>query len=287
MRAASAQFIPRPRVLLLIVGVVVAASAAAILAAGPARMADHEALGDLGVPAIVAAGFLDGFNPCAFGVLILFATFALGLAAQRSLATPGQSRAPDVRAASRSVLGLGAFFVIGVLVTYFLLGLGLMTAVASLTNFGGNHLPSRIAALIAVGLGLWMIRDVLLPDASWKLEAPHALHGRMRSWARTSSPLALLGGGVLIGLCTVPCSGAVYLGVVAMLGASGTVGAGLGGLVLYNLAYITPLVALLVLASRPRLIRVINRWHLAHASGTKVVLAIVVLALGFAILLTV
>ena len=132
-----------------------------------------------------------------------------------------------------------------------------------------------------------MIRDVLLPDASWKLEAPHALHGRMRSWARTSSPIALLGGGVLIGLCTVPCSGAVYLGVVAMLGASGTVGAGMGGLVLYNLAYITPLVALLVLASRPGLIRVVNRWHLAHAGGTKVVLAIVVLALGFAILLTV
>ena len=94
-------------------------------------------------------------------------------------------------------------------------------------------------------------------------------------------------GGVLIGLCTVPCSGAVYLGVVALLGASGTVGAGLGGLVLYNLAYITPLVALLVLASRPGLIRVINRWHLEHAGGTKVVLAIVVLALGFAILLTV
>lgn len=287
MRAASAPFIARPRLLLLIVGVVVVASAAAILAAGPSRMADHEALGDLTVPAIVAAGFLDGFNPCAFGVLILFATFALGLAAQQSLATPGQSGTPDARAASRSVLGLGAFFVVGVLVTYFLLGLGLMTAVASLTNFGGNHLPSRVAALIAVGLGLWMIRDILLPDASWKLEAPHALHGRMRSWARTSSPLALLGGGVLIGLCTVPCSGAVYLGVVAMLGASGTVGAGLGGLVLYNLAYITPLVALLVLASRPGLIRVINRWHLEHAGGTKVVLAIVVLALGFAILLTV
>ena len=287
MQAASARFFARPRLLLLIVGGVITASAAAILAAGPSRMADHEALGDLGLPTIVAAGFLDGFNPCAFGVLILFATFALGLAAQQSLATPGQSGVPDARAASRSVLGLGAFFVIGVLVTYFLIGLGLMTAVASLTNFGGNHLPSRVAALIAVGLGLWMIRDVLLPDASWKLEAPHALHGRMRSWARTSSPIALIGGGVLIGLCTVPCSGAVYLGVVAMLGASGTVGAGLGGLVLYNLAYITPLVALLVLASRPGLIRVINRWHLEHAGGTKVVLAIVVLALGFAILLTV
>ncbi len=109
----------------------------------------------------------------------------------------------------------------------------------------------------------------------------------MRAWARTSSPLALFGGGILIGLCTVPCSGAVYLGVVALLGASGTVGAGIGGLALYNLAYITPLVGLLILASRPGLIRVVNRWHLEHSGGTKVLLAIVVLALGFAILLTV
>ena len=277
----------RPRLLLLIVGVVVTASAAAIIVTRPGSMADHQGLGELSVPAIVAAGFLDGFNPCAFGVLILFATFALGLAAQQSLASAGAGRAPDTRAASRTVLGLGSIFVIGVLATYFLLGLGLMTAVAGLTNFGGNHLPSRLAALVAIGLGLWMVRDVLLPDASWKLEAPHALHGRMRSWARTSSPIALFGGGVLIGLCTVPCSGAVYLGVVALLGASGTVAAGLGGLALYNLAYITPLVALLVLASRPGLIRAVNRWHLEHAGGTKLALAIVVLALGFAILLTV
>jgi cytochrome c-type biogenesis protein len=286
MRATDATLIARPRLLLLIVGVVAAASAAAILAVAP-RSADHQALSDLSLPVILMAGFLDGFNPCAFGVLILFATFALGLAARQSLASAGPGGTPDAGGASRTVLGLGAFFVVGVLVTYFVLGLGLLTAVASFTNFGGNHLPSRIAALIAIGLGLWMVRDILLPDAPWKLEAPRALHGRMRDWARTSSPLALFGGGVLIGLCTVPCSGAVYLGVVALLGASGTVGAGLGGLMLYNLAYITPLVALLVLASRPGLIRVINRWHLEHAGGTKIVLAIVVLGLGFAILLTV
>jgi len=287
MRQAIATQSVRPRMLLLAVGVVVTASAAAILAAGPGAMADHATLTNLSVAAIVTAGFLDGFNPCAFGVLILFATFALGLATRQSLASGGTSARQDAVAASRTVIGLGAFFVAGVLVTYFLLGLGLMTAVASLTNFGGNHLPSRVAALVAVGLGLWMIRDVVLPDASWQLEAPHALHGRMRDWARTSSPLALFGGGVLIGLCTVPCSGAVYLGVVALLGAGGTVGAGIGGLVLYNLAYITPLIALLFLASRPGLIRLVNRWHLEHAGGTKLVLAFVVLALGFAILLTV
>ena len=286
-RIANAAPNLRPRLLLLVLGIVVAGSAAAILAVNPGGMSDHQALTNLSVPAIIGAGFLDGFNPCAFGVLILFATFALGLAAQQSLAATESGGRPDVRGASRTVLGLGSIFVLGVLVTYFLIGLGLMTAVASLTNFGGNHLPTRIAALIAIGLGLWMVRDVLLPDAGWKLEAPHALHGRMRAWARTSSPLALFGGGILIGLCTVPCSGAVYLGVVALLGASGTLGAGIGGLALYNLAYITPLVGLLILASRPGLIRVVNRWHLEHSGGTKVLLAIVVLALGFAILLTV
>lgn len=275
---------PRRRILLLVISLVVVASAAFVVAAAP-PMADHGALADLGLPTILVAGFLDGFNPCAFGVLILFATFALGLAARQSLETSGAATA--VRGASRAVLGLGAFFVLGVLVTYFLLGLGLLTALAAVTDFGGNHLPSRIAALFAIGLGLWMFRDILLPDSRWKLEAPHALHGRMRTWARSSSPIALFGGGVLIGLCTVPCSGAVYLGVIALLGASGTAAAGIGGLALYNLAYITPLVALLVIASRPGLIRMVNRWHLEHAGGTKIVLAIVVLVLGFAILLTV
>jgi cytochrome c biogenesis protein CcdA len=265
---------------------VVAASAAAILITAP-HAADHGTLTTLSVPAIIGAGILDGFNPCAFGVLILFATFALGLASRQSLGLGGSDGGSSIKAASRTVLGLGAFFVAGVLVTYFLLGLGLLTVVATFTHFGGNHLPSRIAALIAIGLGLWMLRDVLLPDVSWKLEAPHALHGRMRDWARSTSRLALFGGGVLIGLCTVPCSGAVYLGVVALLSTNGTVGAGLGGLILYNLAYVTPLLVLLVLASRPGLIRVINRWHLQHAGGTKLVLAIVVLAMGFAILVMV
>jgi cytochrome c-type biogenesis protein len=284
--SSSGVSVARPRLLLLIAASVLTASALAVFLTSPSA-ASHATLTDLSLPVILTAGFLDGFNPCAFGVLILFATFALGLAARQSLATAGPGGSPDTRAASRTVLGLGIFFVLGVLVTYFLLGLGLLTTINSLADFGANHLPSRIAALVAIGMGLWMIRDILLPDATWKLEAPHAVHGRMRAWARSSSPVALFAGGVLIGLCTVPCSGAVYLGVVAMLGASGTVTAGLGGLVLYNLAYITPLVALLVLASRPRLIRVINRWHLEHAGGTKGVLAVVTLALGFAILLTV
>lgn len=273
----------RRRLLAVLVGVTGVAVAAALLVTAE-RPVGHQGLTDLSLATILTAGLLDGLNPCAFGVLILFATFALGLAARQSLTAGGTA---DLVPASRTVLGLGSVFVLGVFVAYVLIGLGLLTALTSATNVASNHLPSRLAAVIAIGLGLWMIRDVLLPDAGWQLAAPPVLHGRIRRWARTSSPLALFGGGILIGLCTVPCSGAVYLGVVALLSSGGTFGAGIAGLLLYNVAAITPLVLLLVLASRPGLIRYLNRWHLEHAVATKVVLALFVLALGFGILLTV
>ncbi|MFV2065285.1 MAG: hypothetical protein ACC726_17475, partial [Chloroflexota bacterium] len=191
MRAAVAPGATRPRLLLLLVATLVVSAGIAVFMFAPTT-GDHGLISDLTVPVIVGAGLIDGFNPCAFGVLILFATFALGLASKQSLATVGGP--PDTRAASRTVLGLGAFFVLGVLATYVLIGLGLLTVLVTLTDFGGNHLPTRVAALIAIGLGLWMFRDVLLPGARWKLEAPEALHGRMGSWARVSSPVLLFGG---------------------------------------------------------------------------------------------
>lgn len=271
------------RLLVVLVGVAGVAVAAALLATAQ-RPAGHQGLTDLSLATILTAGLLDGLNPCAFGVLILFATFALGLAARQSLTAGG---AADLAPGSRTVLGLGSVFVLGVFVAYLLIGLGLLTALTSATSVASNHLPSRLAAVIAIGLGLWMIRDVLIPDAGWQLAAPRILHGRIRRWARTSSPLALFGGGILIGLCTVPCSGAVYLGIVALLSAGGSFGAGLAGLLLYNLAAITPLLVLLGLASRPGLIRHLNRWHLEHGAATKLGLALFVVTLGFGILLTV
>ena len=134
---------PGRRALALAVASGIAGAAALVALTAPMPSGtEHSSIAGLSVPAIVGAGILDGFNPCAFGVLILFATFALGLAARESV-TGTASAGMSARAAGRTVLGLGAFFVAGVLVTYFLLGLGLLGAVASFADFGGNHLPSR------------------------------------------------------------------------------------------------------------------------------------------------
>jgi cytochrome c-type biogenesis protein len=73
---------------------------------------------------------------------------------------------------------------------------------------------------------------------------------------------ALFGAGILVGLCTVPCAGSVYLGVLALLSSRGTFFEGLGYLVIYNLVFILPLVIILGLASSPPVYRRLARWQM-------------------------
>lgn len=54
--------------------------------------------------------------------------------------------------------------------------------------------------------------------------------------------------GVLVGLCTVPCSGAIYLAVLGLLASQATFPKGLAYLGLYNALFVLPLVALLAVA---------------------------------------
>jgi cytochrome c biogenesis protein CcdA len=91
--------------------------------------------------------------------------------------------------------------------------------------------------------------------------------------------------GVLVGLCTVPCTGGIYLGVLALLSAQGSAANGLGLLILYNVMFVLPLVAILALVTSRATYRGVARWHLRTKSLVKVVLGVVMLVLGLATLL--
>src|SRR3972149_3854659 len=55
-----------------------------------------------------------------------------------------------------------------------------------------------------------MLKDYFLPDVGWRLQAPGKVGEIARQSAKKATIPALIVGGFLIGLCTVPCSGAVY-----------------------------------------------------------------------------
>jgi cytochrome c biogenesis protein CcdA len=98
---------------------------------------------------------------------------------------------------------------------------------------------------------------------------------------------ALIVGGFLIGLCTVPCSGAVYLGILSLLALQSSAWAGYGYLVLYNFVFILPLIVILIAASaRPTLNRLAH-WNLHNKEWVRLVLGGGVVIMGLIILATV
>ncbi len=226
--------------------------------------------------AVIVAGLVDGINPCAFTVLLLFVTSLLAAAQARA--------AQDAAALRRRIVGLGGIYIASVFLTYLALGVGLLSTVDLFTQ---RHLPARFGAALAIGLGLWMLKDYFLPELGLRLEAPPAVGRWARAAGRRATVPALVTGGVLIGLCTIPCSGAVYLAVLALLAAQPSALAGFSYLVLYNVMFVLPLVGVLWVASgRPALNRLAH-WNLHHREWARLGLGTGVVLMGFVILVTV
>jgi cytochrome c-type biogenesis protein len=265
---------PRPAVALaaLIAGVGVVASAYLFLVPF-----DTAAFGGLTVPTVLASGVADGFNPCAFALLVLFATYTLTLV--NAVTADGT---PTIEA-RRRLLGAGSLYVGAVLVTYFIIGLGLLSFLGWL---GRDHLVARGASILALGMALWMLKDVLLPGVGPSMMAPSGTHGRMQKAMQRGGLAGMLIAGVLVGICTVPCSGAIYLDIVAVLHASGGGLSGLALLALYNIAFIVPLVVLLLAVSNRRVLGQLGRWNRANSPWIKTGLAIAVIAMSFGLMVS-
>jgi cytochrome c-type biogenesis protein len=225
---------------------------------------------------VILAGLVDGINPCAFTVLLLLVTSLLA-AAQASAAQSAE-------ALRRRIIGLGGIYIASVFLTYLALGVGLLSTVDLFTQ---RHLPARLGAVLAIGLGLWMLKDYFLPELGLRLGAPPAVGRWARAAGQQATVPALVTGGVLIGLCTLPCSGAVYLAVLALLAAEPSALTGFAYLVLYNAMFVLPLVGILWVASaRPALNRLAH-WNLHHREWVRLGLGTGVVLMGFVILVTV
>jgi cytochrome c-type biogenesis protein len=227
------------------------------------------------LPTVIVAGVIDGINPCAFTVLLLFITALLA-----SLKAGEQ----NIGVARARLVGMGSIYIVAVFLTYLALGVGLLK---TLDFFTREHASARIGALVAILFGLWMIKDYFLPDWGWRLQAPGRVGEFARQAAQKATIPALITSGFLIGLCTVPCSGAVYLGVLSLLALQPTAMLGYGYLLLYNIVFILPLIVILILASAKPTLNRLAHWNLHHKEWVRLALGSGVVARGMLILATV
>jgi len=225
-----------------------------ILAAGTQRGAEPPTAGlpeesagpvrkklDLAVLPVIAAGLLDGINPCAFTTLIFLVS---------ALAVAGKSR--------RQVLVLGLFYSASVFVTYFLIGLGFLSAVRYAQSFVlvAHIIRWALVAALTVFAGLSFYDYLHLRrgnTAKVVLQLPSALkkqiHASIRFQARSAalvgSALAL---GFLVTLFELACTGQVYLPTIIYAVRTGKQLSSYAYLLLYNLGFIAPLLAVFALS---------------------------------------
>jgi cytochrome c-type biogenesis protein len=198
------------------------------------------------LPLVLGTGLLDGLNPCAFAVLLFFIAFLF-----------------TIRRTAASIWAMGLIYVAAIYLAYFLIGLGLMQAVLFVND---HHFMAKVGSWLVIGLGLINLKDYFFPQLPVHLRIPTIAHGTIQDWLKRATIPAASLGGFLVGLCTFPCSGGIYVAIVGLLAARTTYLQGVGYLGLYNLAFVVPL--LLILAGVGNR-RVMHRIRLAEQSSRR------------------
>ncbi|MDE3103304.1 MAG: hypothetical protein KGJ98_13835 [Chloroflexota bacterium] len=219
---------------------------------------------DLDLVTVILAGFVDGLNPCAIAVLLVFVS--------ATLLAVGATMEGAVADRRRALFRGGTVYIAGMFVTYLLIGLGLMGFAGGLRE---GHVGTKIFAVVAIAWSLLALQEALLPELGERLHMPPMLHDSAQRWVHRASLPGLFVAGSLIGLCTVPCSGNVYIAVLALLSSRNDLAEAFAYLVVYDLAFVVPLVLLLGAAATPVAMRSLARWQLHSRASLKLALGLV------------
>ena len=216
------------------------------------------------LPLVAVSALLDSINPCAFSVLLITVAFLFSLGKPRN-----------------DVLRLGASYIAGLFLAYLLIGLGILQA---LHIFGVPHFMGRLGAVIVIIFGVLQLLSYFFPQINWLPGIPQSVHGTMAKLLERVSLPAVFLVGVLVALCEFPCTGGPYLMILGLLHDSPTYLSGFGYLLFYNLLFVAPLVAILLVASHKELLEKVNTWRKDETKKLKVWLGLGMVALGLIIL---
>ncbi|MBO4619180.1 MAG: hypothetical protein J5654_03640 [Victivallales bacterium] len=240
------------------------------------RRANHSLLDSMRLTTILLAGLADGVNPCAFATVIFLVSYLLYLKRGR-----------------RFVLVAGLLFCIGVFASYLLFGIGLSFIVDYLNRF---VIVKRIFywafALVGLILAILHLRDALryrrsgnAADMEMGLNAQthRKIHDKIHRWAELTGWLALPATvllGVVVSAMEFACTGQLYLPIIIAINSAGFNLRAMIFLLLYNLFFILPLLAVTVLAYFGIGAKSLAAFARAHVFATKALMALLFLLLA-------
>ncbi|MGQ9584774.1 MAG: hypothetical protein ACUVXG_05185 [Anaerolineae bacterium] len=227
-----------------------------------------------GLLTVLAAGLVDGLNPCAFATIVFFVSY---------LAFTGRK--------GREILAVGAAFTAGVFLTYLGVGFGVMRAIAALPFMAAaGRWIYGLSAVLCLVLAGGSFYDYLQArrgrPEEMRLRLPLRLRRQVNrliregAGARALVPAAFVSG-ALVSLVELACTGQVYLPTILfVLGVPEMQARATGYLLLYNGMFIFPLVVVFTAAylgtTSEQLGMLVNR----HTQTVKLATAILFLALA-------
>lgn len=182
--------------------------------------------GALTWPVLITAALLDSINPCEFAILILLLATIL--------AADGRRRA----------LLSGLAFSLSIFVSYYLMGLGLYSAIASAKL---SSLLLQIIGVLAILMGLVNLKDFFWYGQGFSLEVPARWKPIVKKLIKSiTNPIGAFLIGFVISLFLLPCTSGPYIVVLGMLGQNETYWQALWMLLVYNVVFVLPMVAIVL-----------------------------------------
>ncbi|MBI5370294.1 hypothetical protein HZA85_03840 [Candidatus Uhrbacteria bacterium] len=216
-------------------------------------------------PLITGSAFLDGLNPCAFAVLLFFIGFLFMMKKTRA-----------------RIWQMGLVYIGAIYLAYLLIGLGIAQA---FVISGAPHLMAKIGAYLVIALGAIQLFGVAVPSFPIKLRIPIDTKATLEKWMYHATIPTSFIGGFLVGLCTFPCSGGIYVAIIGLLSAQRTATSGAAWMLWYNFVFVSPLLILLLLASNRRTTEKLQDLERMQSKRVKVLTGVFMAALGAVILL--
>lgn len=235
----------------------------ALAAAGPLPIG----LANLGqlLPAVIVTGLVDSVNPCAFAVILLLLAFLFTLRQSRGY-----------------ILKLGFVYVSMIFLVYFAIGLGILQAV----RFSNEpHFVARAGSWLLIGLGVINLIEYFFPNFPIKLHMPKIAGARANTLIKQATLPTTMAAGLLVGLCTFPCSGGIYVSIITLLNAKTTLAWGMTYLALYNVMFVLPLIIILLVVGNRMAAKTWARWERENALKIRLWYGVIMVALGATMLL--
>lgn len=235
-------------------------------------MAVEATLPALGAVLVTAA--VDSINPCAIGVaLLLVATLVK------------QDR-------RRDILKIGMIYVAAVYTTYLLAGIGIIYALGSVSVQIANYITVFVSLIVIAG-GILEIKDFYWYGKGSSLMIPEKYSEKIAErMDGLTTPAAILLG-IFVAAVELPCTGGPYLAILTVIhqtivapSAAGFPLSALALMLLYNLIFVMPLIAIVVFSYLGSYkVSEMKKWKHMNKARMRMAAGLLMVFLGWILLL--